>query len=90
MIKLTDGFSAATAAARTVGKTEAATSHRGLKEVGRARLRKEETLIKRSLNSIHAGGGARQMPLVRLKLRVSPFVTTDFTGKFVKTLLINA
>jgi len=30
------------------------------------------------------------MPLVRLKLRVSPFVTTDFTGKFVKTLLINA
>jgi hypothetical protein len=24
------------------------------------------------------------MPLVRLKLRVSPFVTTDFTGKFVE------
>jgi hypothetical protein len=29
------------------------------------------------------------MPLIRLKLKISPFITTDFTGKFVKTLLIN-
>jgi len=29
------------------------------------------------------------VPLIRLKLRISPFITTDFTGKFVKTLLIN-
>jgi len=30
------------------------------------------------------------MPLIRLRLMISPFITTDFTGKFVKTLLINA
>ena len=28
--------------------------------------------------------------LVRLKVKVSPFITTDYTGKFVKTLLITA
>lgn len=30
------------------------------------------------------------MPLIRLKLKVSPFITNDFTGKFVKTLLMTA
>lgn len=30
------------------------------------------------------------MTLIRLKLKVSPFITTDFTGKFVKSLLITA
>ncbi|MQL56640.1 CRISPR system precrRNA processing endoribonuclease RAMP protein Cas6 [Acidianus ambivalens] len=30
------------------------------------------------------------MPLIRLKLNISPFITTDFTGKFVKSFLITA
>ncbi|ADX82116.1 CRISPR system precrRNA processing endoribonuclease RAMP protein Cas6 [Sulfolobus islandicus] len=30
------------------------------------------------------------MPLIRLKLSISPFITTDFTGKFVKSFFIAA